>query len=105
MVRGSKGNQPGAKPKTKMKTLKTLTMTQAEAREKYPVVLMADGDYTRMLATRGNAAQSLADWQTENPDAYSRDSECVIGESYDATECKHFIDAETGAPITITESN
>ena len=80
-------------------------MTQAEAREKYPVVLMADGDYTRMLATRRNYVKCLAAWRDENPDAYSRDSECVIGESYDATKCKDFIDAETGAKIIITESN
>ena len=83
----------------------TIRMTQAEAREKYPVVLMADGDYTRMLATRRNHAKCLAAWRDENPDAYSLDSECVIGESYDATKGKDFINAETGEVIIITESN
>ena len=84
---------------------KVIYMTQAQARERYPYVCMADGDYTRMLCTERNVDRVLRDWQSENPDAYCLDSECVLGRSYDATQDLDLVSGGTGNPIRITEDN
>jgi hypothetical protein len=86
-----------------MSNTKPIKMTQSEARAKYPWVVMADGDYIRKLCTEQNANQTLSDWQSENPDAYIINSDCVIGESYDATKQRDLMDADTERPIIITQ--
>ena len=86
-----------------MKT--TIEMTQAQARERYPKMVRADGDYTIMLCTSRNAARALRDWQEENPDAYLSESEWLIGRCYDATKNADLVDAASGRPIRITVHN